>query len=197
MLGGALLKVTTWQGTFVVLGTAAVALFVLALIALPETCRPHAAYPPQCAPRSAPTKICSPIASSLVLVAVAALVFAVLFAYVAGSPFILHGLYGLTPQQFGLTFGGNASGLGLATQLNPVLLRRYRPVQILAAAVAIALAGGLVLLVTALTGIGGLGAPLVGALNDGTAVPLALIIVAAAGLAGTLLLLARKSLRTV
>ena len=42
-----------------------------------------------------------------------------------------------------------------------------------------------------------LAAPLAGALNDGTAVPLALIIVAAAGLAGALLLLARKSLRTV
>ena len=247
MLGGALLKVTTWQGIFVVLGTAAVALFVLALIALPETLPPA---------RRIPASVRASISAYqglfadrvfLVLVAVAALVFAVLFAYVAGSPFILQGLYGLTPQQFGLTFGGNAVGLVLATQLNPVLLRRYRPVQILSAAVAIALAGGLVLLVTAVTGIGGLAgflvpialivtalglsfpnapaaalsrhgatagtaaamlgasqfvagglaAPLAGALNDGTAVPLALIIVAAAGLAGTLLLLARKSLRTV
>jgi MFS transporter, DHA1 family, multidrug resistance protein len=49
----------------------------------------------------------------------------------------------------------------------------------------------------------GLGQLIIGPLSDavgrhdGTAVPLALIIVAAAGLAGTLLLLARKSLRTV
>ena len=247
MLGGALLKVTTWQGIFVVLGTAAVALFVLALIALPETLPPVRRIP---ASVRASISVYQGLFADrvfLVLVAVAALVFAVLFAYVAGSPFILQGLYGLTPQQFGLTFGGNAVGLVLATQLNPVLLRRYRPVQILSAAVAIALAGGLVLLVTAVTGIGGLAgflipialivtalglsfpnapaaalsrhgatagtaaamfgasqfvagglaAPLAGALNDGTAVPLALIIVAAAGLAGALLLLARKSLRTV
>jgi MFS transporter, DHA1 family, multidrug resistance protein len=44
---------------------------------------------------------------------------------------------------------------------------------------------------------GGLAAPPVGVLDNGTAVPLALIIVAAAGLAGVLLVLARKQLRTV
>lgn len=50
----------------------------------------------------------------------------------------------------------NAVGLILATQINPVLLRHYEPVQILAAAVVIALAGGLGLFITAVTGLGGL-----------------------------------------
>ena len=247
MLGGALLKVTSWQGIFVVLGAAAVALFVLAFVALPETLPPASRIPASVRASISAYRGLFADRVFLVLVAVAALVFAVLFAYVAGSPFILQGLYGLTPQQFGIAFGANAIGLVLATQLNPMLLRRYRPVQILSAAVGIALTGGLVLLVTALTGFGGLAgflvpiavivtalglsfpnapaaalsrhgetagtaaamlgasqfvagglaAPLVGALDDGTAVPLALIIVTAAGIAGTLLILARKQLRSV
>ena len=247
MLGGALLKVTSWKGIFVVLGAAAVALLVLALVALPETLPPARRIPASVRASIGAYRGLFADRVFLVLVAVAALVFAVLFAYVAGSPFILQGLYGLTPQQFGIAFGANAIGLVLATQLNPMLLRRYRPVQILAVAVAIALAGGLVLLGTALTGFGGLAgflipiaiivtalglsfpnapaaalsrhgdtagtaaamlgasqfvagglaAPLVGALDDGTAVPLALIIVTAAGIAGTLLVVTRRQLRSV
>ena len=68
--------------------------------------------------------------------AISALLFATLFAYIAGSPFILQGAFGLTPQQFGLAFSANAVGLIAATQLNPVLLRRYPPMKILAAAIA-------------------------------------------------------------
>jgi MFS transporter, DHA1 family, multidrug resistance protein len=50
-----------------------------------------------------------------------------------------------------------------------LLLRRYRPAQILSAAVAIALAGGLVLLITAVTGLGGLA---------GFLIPIAVIVTA-------------------
>ena len=246
-LGGALLTMTSWKGIFVILGAAAVALLVLALVALPETLPPERRIPASVRGSLDAYRGLFADRLFLVLVAVAALVFAVLFAYVSGSPFILQGLYGLTPQQFSLAFGANAVGLVLATQLNPLLLRRYRPVQVLSAAVAIALLGGVVLLVTASTGIGGLwgflvpvavivaalglsfpnapaaalsrhgeaagtaaamlgasqflaggvAAPLVGALDNGTAAPLALIIVVAAGLAAALLLIARTSLRTV
>ena len=54
--------------------------------------------------------------------------------------------FGLTQQQFGLVFGSGAIWLILATQLNPVLLRRYEPRQMLLAAVAAAAAFGLLLL---------------------------------------------------
>jgi MFS transporter, DHA1 family, multidrug resistance protein len=156
MPGGSLLQVTSWQGIFVVLAAAAVTPFVRALVASPETLPPA---------RRIPASVRASISAYrglfrdrvfLVLVAVAALVFCGPVRLRCRSPFILEGLYGLTPQLFGLAFGANAIGLVLATQLNPLLLRRYRPAQILSAAVAIALAGGLVLLITAATGLGGL-----------------------------------------
>jgi DHA1 family bicyclomycin/chloramphenicol resistance-like MFS transporter len=240
-LGSLLLRVTAWQGIFVFLAVTAVALLLLAFLALPETLPPERRI--QASVRSSLRAYAGLFsdATFLVLVAVSALLFGTIFAYVAGSPFILQGLYGLSPQQFGLAFSANAVGLIIATQINPALLRRFAPLQILSAAAVIALGGGLVLLATALTGFGGLAgfmiplwitvagvglsfpnapavalsrhgeaagtasallgaaqflvgglvAPMVGALDDGTAVPLAAILVAATGLA-TLLLLALR-----
>ena len=65
----------------------------------------------------------------VMMVLVAGLMFATLFAYIAGAPFILQGLYGLTPQQFGLAFSANAVGMIAMTQLNPCAGQALRPGQ--------------------------------------------------------------------
>jgi DHA1 family bicyclomycin/chloramphenicol resistance-like MFS transporter len=244
VLGGALLNVTTWQGIFVVLAAAAAGLLILAWFALPETLPPTRRLP---ASMRASFKAYAALFTDwayVILVVVSGLLYAVLFAYVAGSPFILQGVYGLSPQQFSLAFGGNAVGFIVATQLNPLLLRRYQPVQVLAAAVLIVFVAGAALLATAATGLGGLigiliplavmvaavglsfpnapaaalsrhgdtagtaaavlgaaqfvagglASPLVGAFDDGTAIPLAIIVVAAAGTAVALLIGGRRLL---
>jgi len=46
------------------------------------------------------------------------LAFAGMFAYIAGSPFVLMELYGIPPQHYGWVFGCNAIGLVAASQLN-------------------------------------------------------------------------------
>jgi len=246
-LGSALLSITSWRGIFVVLAGVAVALFVLALVALPETLPPVR--------RRAGT-----IGDSLrgyaglfrdplfvVMVLVSGLMFATLFAYISGAPFILQELFSLTPQQFGLAFSANAIGLVVMTQLNPLLIRRTSPVTVLFAAVVVSFAGSVALLLTSLTGfggllgfmvpiwfivaaaglafpnapaialnrhgeaagsaaallgaaqfmIGGLIAPLVGALSNGTPVPMAAVILGTSGLALLLLAMARRSLSSV
>jgi MFS transporter, DHA1 family, multidrug resistance protein len=244
-LGGALLQITSWRGIFVVLAAIALGLFLLAMFALPETLPPSRRIPASLRGSLKAYRGLFADRAFLVLVAVAALMFSVLFAYIAGSSFILQGMYGLTPQQFGLAFSSTAVGLIIATQLNPLLLKRWTPIQILSAAVVIALAGGLVLLTTSITGFGGLAgflaplwimvgalglsfpnapaaalsrhgetagtaaamlgasqfvmgglvAPLVGALDNGTPVPMAAIMVTALTVAGALLLVSRKALR--
>ena len=68
------------------------------------------------------------------LVLVAGLAMAALFAYVAGSSFVLQEQYGLDEQQFGLAFGAGAVGLIAATQFNVRLLRRFSPQRILSPA---------------------------------------------------------------
>jgi MFS transporter, DHA1 family, multidrug resistance protein len=241
-LGSALLNVTSWRGIFVVLAVAAVGLWVLAWRALPETLPPVRRQPPSArgSLRAYGRLFTDPM--FLVMVAVAGLMFATVFAYIAGAPFLLQDRYGLSPQAFGLAFSTNAVGMILMTQLNPVLVGRFGPVRVLSVAVLAALAGAVALLVTALADFGGLLgfmlplffvmsaaglsfpnapaialsrhgdvagtaaavlgaaqfmiggslAPLVGALEDGTALPLAAIIVGTTGLASGLFWSARR-----
>ncbi|HYP45274.1 MAG TPA: multidrug effflux MFS transporter [Propionibacteriaceae bacterium] len=245
-LGSALLQVTSWRGIFVALAITAVALFVLALVALPETLPVERRQPARLASsiRSYATLFSDRLFLAMVLVA--GLMFATLFAYISGSPFIFQELYGLSPQEFGLAFSGNAVGLIAMTQLNPLLVRRFGTARVLVAAVVISTSGALVLLGMAITQlggllglmiplfvvvasaglsfpnapaialnrhgesagtaaamvgtsqflVGGLVAPLVGALADGSAVPMAAVMLATTGLAMLVLGLARRGLRS-
>jgi DHA1 family bicyclomycin/chloramphenicol resistance-like MFS transporter len=246
-LGSAMLKVTSWQGIFVVLAVVAVLLFVLALVALPETLPVERRQPAKV--RSSLRAYATLFSDKLfvIMVLVAGLMFATLFAYISGSPFILQDLYHLSPQQFGLAFSGNAVGLILMTQLNPLFVKRWGPVRVLLVAVVVSFLGATALLVVAATGAGGLFglmiplwfvvasaglsfpnapaialnrhgesagtaaamlgaaqfmvggfvAPLVGALANGTPVPMAGVMVGTTGLALILMLAARRGLNAV
>jgi DHA1 family bicyclomycin/chloramphenicol resistance-like MFS transporter len=155
-LGGQVLRATSWRGVFVVLAVAGAVLAAIASIGLPETL-------PVARRRSA-----RPVATLWTyrdlladrvfvgLVLVGGLMFAAMFAYVSGSPFVLPGRYGLSSQHYAMVFGINAFGIVVCTQLNPVLLRRWSSLQILSAAVAIAFAAAATLVLTTATGLGGL-----------------------------------------
>jgi DHA1 family bicyclomycin/chloramphenicol resistance-like MFS transporter len=231
----------------VVLAVIAVLLFVLALFALPETLPVGRRQPARVGAslRSYAGLFSDRLFLSMVLVS--GLMFATLFAYISGSPFILQDLYHLSPQQFGLAFSGNAVGLIVMTQLNPLFVKRFGPVKVLTAAVLVSLAAAVALLIVAATDtgglvglmiplffvvaaaglsfpnapaialnrhgdsagtaaallgaaqfmIGGLVAPLVGALANGTPVPMAAVMVGTTGLAAVLMLTAKRGLGAV
>jgi len=86
----------------------------------------------------------------------AGMVQAAMFAYITGSSFVFTGLFGLSAQQFGLLFGLNAAGIIVASQANNRLLRRFTFQQILRGATLASMLAGLVLLVLASTGWGGI-----------------------------------------
>lgn len=160
-LGGALLSWTDWRGVFLALAAIGVLLVVVAALGLPETLPPD---------RRRPGGLRSTLLlygtllrdrTFVGLVLVAGLAMAALFAYVAGSSFVLQDQYGLNEQQFGLAFGAGAVGLIGASQVNVRLLRRYSPQRILVAALTVGTAAGLALLACAATGFGGLLALLV------------------------------------
>ncbi len=81
---------------------------------------------------------------------------ACLFAYIAASPDLVIGTYGVDAQHFGWIFGLNAFGLIAASQINRKLLTHWTTDQVLGVAVLAALGFGLMLLLTASTGIGGM-----------------------------------------
>lgn len=155
-LGSLLLKITEWRGIFAALALAAISLLVLAFKALPET------LPVE---RRRPAKISSSLAAYrslfsdktfLAMVGVAGLMFAMLFTYISGAPFIMQELYGLTPGQFGVAFSANAFALILMTQLNPILLKRFDPVRVISGAVVLALVASTALLIITKLEVGGL-----------------------------------------
>jgi DHA1 family bicyclomycin/chloramphenicol resistance-like MFS transporter len=84
-----------------------------------------------------------------------------MFAYISGSPFVLIDLYQISPQSYGLIFGGNALGLIGASQLNRWLLARHRGEAILSASLIVSAVAGILLALAAATGVGGLAGLLV------------------------------------
>lgn len=156
-LGSGLLSWTDWRGVFAALAVLGALLIVVAALRLPETL-------PVARRRHGGVRATLRDYRGLVndrafvgLVLVAGLAMAALFAYVSGSSFVLQQEYGLDEQQFGIAFGAGAVGLIGATQFNVRLLRRYTPQQILVSALIAGTAAGLLLVMFAATGIGGLG----------------------------------------
>lgn len=62
---------------------------------------------------------------------VSGIIFAGVFAYVSGSPFVYQKIYGVSPQVFSLLFALNGIGLILASQLTKYLAGRVNPGNIL------------------------------------------------------------------
>ncbi|SDP13804.1 MFS transporter, DHA1 family, bicyclomycin/chloramphenicol resistance protein [Pedococcus dokdonensis] len=155
-LGGFILQLTSWRGVFVILAVAGVLMVTLASLALRETLPVERRRP------LAARAVLSTYAGLLRdrtfvgLVLISGLMFATLFSYIGGSSFVLQDIYGLTVAQFGLAFGVNSLGFLSGSQLNPFLLKRYAPRQLVRVGVSIGATAALVLLASAATGFGGL-----------------------------------------
>jgi len=80
---------------------------------------------------------------------------ATLFTYISASPGLIMGTYGISTAAFPIVFGLNAIGIVGSGQLNRMLLRRLGPDAVLARASLVAACIGGVLVLAAVTGIGG------------------------------------------
>ncbi|UYM06680.1 multidrug effflux MFS transporter [Solicola gregarius] len=155
-LGGLVLEWTNWRGIFAVLGAAGVVLVTVAFFGLKETL-------PVSRRRSLRLRSTLRTYGTLLrdvpfvaLILVAGTMMSAMFAYVSGSSFVLQDVYGLSERAFAIVFGVNALGIIVFTQLNPVLLKRYAPQQILGVATVLAAASAAVLVTAAITEVGGL-----------------------------------------
>jgi DHA1 family bicyclomycin/chloramphenicol resistance-like MFS transporter len=79
-----------------------------------------------------------------------------MFAYISVSAFVFIGVYGLAPDHFGWLFGLNAFGLIAASQLNSHVLKRVHSEVVLRWALRTYAACGVLMLLGALTGFGGI-----------------------------------------
>jgi MFS transporter, DHA1 family, multidrug resistance protein len=82
--------------------------------------------------------------------------FCCLFAFIAGSPFVYIEYFGVPPQYYGFLFGVNMLGMIATTFVNSRIVVRRGADRLLRVACWIGAAGGVVLLVTGVRGLGGI-----------------------------------------
>jgi DHA1 family bicyclomycin/chloramphenicol resistance-like MFS transporter len=169
-IGGEILRFTSWRGVFVVLAVYGGLLLVVGRFGVRETLPPERRRRTGVAGTLRTYRALLRDRAYVGLVLVAGLTMAGLFSYVSGSSFVYQQEFGLDEQQFGVLFGVGAFWLIGGTQLNPLVLRRWSPAQILVTATIGGAVAGVVLLVLSGRGTGGL---------FGVAVPLWLVLLAA------------------
>lgn len=151
VIGGQILRVTDWRGVFVVLTAVGVLLAVLVWAKLPETLPEGERHEGGvgAALRAMRALLADlPFAGFMLTGGFA---FAVLFAYISASPFVIQEIYGASPQTFSLLFGINSVGLVAAGQINgKVLVGRVRLEKVLGAGLAVVSAAAVALLLMSL-----------------------------------------------
>jgi MFS transporter, DHA1 family, multidrug resistance protein len=155
-VGGELLRFTSWRGIFAVLAAYGALMVVVGWFFLKETLPEDRRNSSGVRGTLRGYRVLLRDRTYVGLVLVAGLTMAGLFSYVSGSAFVYQEEFGLDEQQFGLLFGAGAFWLIAATQLNPVLLRRWSPAQLLVAGTFAGAVSGGALVLLAATGTGGL-----------------------------------------
>lgn len=151
IIGGWVVIGVGWRAIFLLLLAFALACLAAIRLGLPES---HAIHhePPLNARRIA-GDYASLFASRAFLgyTLSGGLAMAGMFAYIAGSPFVLIQLGGIAPQHFGWAFGINALGFVAASQLNAHKLKVIAPTRMLRRALWLPALAGLVLLMLTLS----------------------------------------------
>jgi DHA1 family bicyclomycin/chloramphenicol resistance-like MFS transporter len=150
LIGSQLLAVLDWRGLFVCLSVYGAAALSLAAVRIRET-RPRAARTGG-VHATVRARYAAVLGDRVFLGAmvVGAMNGAGLFSYLAVSPFLLQGAYGLSPQQYGLVFATNSVGVIGGAQLAARVMRRVGPQWILVGTISVQLLSAGALLTTLL-----------------------------------------------
>ncbi|WP_454699248.1 multidrug effflux MFS transporter [Arthrobacter humicola] len=150
VIGGQLAAVTDWRGVFLFLAAVGVAILVASLVVFRETL-------PQ------DRRITGGLSHTLNdfrrlladrmfvgAVLITGFTYAAIFAYLSGATYILQGMYGLSPQGYSFAFGLNSLGFVIFGFISGRLAEHWSERGTLALGLAMALAGAMGLLATAL-----------------------------------------------
>ncbi len=152
--GGQLMKVVPWEGVFIVLCAIGLVMFLVVWFGLPETLHID---------RRSTGKLKDTLITYRTLLTTRSfmgyawsqgLVMAAMFGYIAGSPFVLQELYGVSPQGFSLVFAMNGVGIILAAQITGRLVGRISETRLLLTGLTMAAIAGITLLSAIVSGSG-------------------------------------------
>lgn len=155
VIGGLLQDAFGWRSTFVATLVFALALALVIILVLPETIRARSQQPLSLVAIFRGFGVLLENRAFRVYVGLTALAYAGLFAFISGSAFVLIGVYGLTPAEYGLSFGFGVLGFILGTIIAQRLVSRRGMDGVIAIGVACLALGGLTMLAGVATGFAG------------------------------------------
>lgn len=153
LMGSLLMEVLPWPALFGVLAVYGALLLVAVGFGLAETLPPESRRTGGLADSLRVMRRLLGTRSFMGYALTLGALFAALFCYIAGTPFVLQHVYQLSPQQFGIAFGLNSVGIIGLSQLNRALLRRWSSRALVAAGLTASVFGGLELLVATALGL--------------------------------------------
>lgn len=145
ILGGQLLRITSWHGVFYVLFATGVLLVIGVFLLLPESLTKEKRISGGITQllRTQKSLLFDRVFMGYVLTQ--GFVMAAMFAYIAGSPFVVQKIYGLSPQAFSAIFATNGLGIIVVGQVSAFMAKRYVERHVLTVGVVSAFSGGIVL----------------------------------------------------
>lgn len=143
VVGGFVLRYTEWEGIFYILASIGFIMLIAVLFLLPDT------LPEEKRAKGGlfqTLKTFKGLLSDRFFMGISftqAFMMAGMFAYIAGSPFILQNLYGVSPQEFSLFFALNGLGIIAAAQLTGRLAAKFEEINLLRAGIFYGAIGGI------------------------------------------------------
>lgn len=161
LLGGQIFVYLGWRAIFWLMFAFGLLLVVLVVLRLPETNGPERRGDVRLLDYFAAYRFVLSGARGWAYLLAGGLSYAIMFAYIIGSPFVYIQFFGVRPDIFGFYFGLNVIGLTLGNWINSRLVTRHGYLAMLGGGILVSMAGTLALLLLASTETGGLAAVVV------------------------------------
>lgn len=150
IFGGAVLRWVSWPAVFIILAAIGLIMFLAVAFTLSETLPVEKRADGGIL---ATVKTFGTLLRDRVFMGIAlsqAFVSMSMFAYIAGSPFVLQNIYGATPQQFSFIFAMNGVGIIIAAQVTGRLVNSIEERKLLLTGIGMSFIGGCLLLLAIL-----------------------------------------------
>lgn len=147
ILGAQILLFAHWKAVFIILSLIGVLMFILVFLSLPESLPVDSRSVGGIKQTGKNFKQLFSDRSFMVLAVSQALAGAVMFAYIAGSPFVLQNVYGTSSQMYSLIFALNGLGIVFASQITGRLAGRIKETKLYVIGISMATFGSITLLI--------------------------------------------------
>jgi DHA1 family bicyclomycin/chloramphenicol resistance-like MFS transporter len=147
VIGGQLLRAMDWQGVFVVLTLFGVVMLLAVVFFLPDTLPAKQRQTGGVKQTFISFGRLLGDRSFMGYALSLGFVLGAMFAYIAGSPFILQDIYGASPQMFSLFFAINSIGIIAASQITGKLAKKISGDRLLAVGIGLAAVSSVILLI--------------------------------------------------